>query len=565
MDKLITIRTKAYSYVRMSAEWKLKGGGLRRLLKASLDYADRHGLDLVDDVPFADIHVPTSRGLTPDSGTLGQFLEAVRQGRIAQGATLIVEAFERVDRQDPTAALAPFRRIIDAGIRLVTLTPEMVFEKPVNTMQLMFCVMEMGRVYEESSQRSARMAGAWATKRQRSADQKMTRRCPAWLRLREDRSAYDIIPDHAAVVRRIFDDAVAGIGAYSVARRLNREGIRTFTGKTVWQTSTINKIIGNQAVLGHLQLGRTVAGERRLEGDPVRNYFPAIIDQETFDAVQISRRDRRTAPADGRKGSGGRKGATLSNLFSKVARCGYCDQRMMYQNKGRPPKGYSYLVCASELRGPGCKTSRWRYDEFETSFLAFVEKLNLTSLVNARQQTAERSQLEKQLETNKWRTARLKVQRDRTYALLADDALLADYLKEKLISCQLAITEAVQERARLEARIAQIDRSSADDCHSVDEIQRLIQKARAQDGADAYKLRSTISARLQAIVTDLRLFAGDKRFEVRFRDDSALAMIVDPNDPLKFIEKSKHNLEDCVGKAEAKENALNHTRRVDPS
>src|SRR5206468_7637200 len=50
-------------------------------------------------------------------------------------------------------------------------------------------------------------------------------RPPAWLRVEGRR--FVIIEERAAVVRNIFTLAASGIGASSIVRRLNREGVRS--------------------------------------------------------------------------------------------------------------------------------------------------------------------------------------------------------------------------------------------------------------------------------------------------------------------------------------------------
>ncbi|MGH9002308.1 MAG: recombinase family protein, partial [Acidimicrobiia bacterium] len=62
----------------------------------------------------------------------------------------------------------------------------------------------------------------------------------------------------AAVVRRIFDDYVAGgysIRAITIA--LNRDGVPTPTGKPAWGTSTVARILGNEAYVGRLYYNQT--------------------------------------------------------------------------------------------------------------------------------------------------------------------------------------------------------------------------------------------------------------------------------------------------------------------
>ena len=88
---------------------------------------------------------------------------------------------------------------------------------------------------------------------------------------------------------------------------------------------------------------REQAGKRKrvADGDPVADYFPAVVDRETFLQARRMRQ--------GRKSEGGRKGQRFSNLFTGMARCGQCDAPMHYVNKGSRTK--VYLICSNVRRG----------------------------------------------------------------------------------------------------------------------------------------------------------------------------------------------------------------------
>jgi site-specific DNA recombinase len=62
----------------------------------------------------------------------------------------------------------------------------------------------------------------------------------------------------APLVRRIFADAARGVGAATIARILNREGITTRKGRK-WTTDVILYLLRNRAYLGELRWGRNDA------------------------------------------------------------------------------------------------------------------------------------------------------------------------------------------------------------------------------------------------------------------------------------------------------------------
>jgi hypothetical protein len=44
------------------------------------------------------------------------------------------------------------------------------------------------------------------------------------------------------------------------------------------------------------------------------------------------------------------KGKHFTNIFSGIAKCAYCGSSMKFENKGKPPKGATFLVCDGAIR-----------------------------------------------------------------------------------------------------------------------------------------------------------------------------------------------------------------------
>ncbi|WP_244541960.1 recombinase family protein [Afipia sp. GAS231] len=525
----------------MSTDLQLKGDSLRRQREASRKYAKDHGLELVEELNLHDIGVSAFSGKNISSGAFGRFLEAVREGKIEKGSYLLVESFDRMSRQEPMMALEPFMEIVKSGLILVTLDDERVFKGKVSFEDLIISIAKMSRANEESARKSDRLAEAWKDKRATAGKEKLTARCPSWLLLKPDRSDFDVIEERAAIVRRIFNEAASGIGTYKIVRRLNADAIPTFTGKGGWRESTVNKILSSGAAIGTFQPNRMDGSKRIPDGDPVRNYFPRIVDQSTFETAQRGRLERRTKPEPGKKGSGGPKGKHYTNLFSKLAVCAYCGEPMQYENKGTPPKGHSYLVCSNALRNHKCAmTGRWRYDQFETTFLQFVEKLDLASLVRSTEHTDKRAELVIQQEATEGRTKILEDELQRSYDIgmkMAD--FDSEFLAGRIKKREQDLAAAKSELRRLSHEIAVLDETALTYYKKPDQVSELIERIRSSRGGDVYKLRAQISARLQSLIKELRLTVdpNDQNFEVVFRDGNGMMLFVNPENPTKFIQK----------------------------
>jgi hypothetical protein len=198
--------------------------------------------------------------------------------------------------------------------------------------------------------------------------------CPGWLQLTEDRKAFVYLPDRADVVRRIFEEASSGIGGYTIARRLNEEGVPPFGPSPKWNQSTINNLLRNRATIGEFQARRFVDGKRVPDGAPIKDFYPPVIDAAVFELAQTIRQENLSSHR-------GRKGVLVSNLFSGIARCAHCDSRMKLENVGVGPDDLKRsFICSKALIEGSCISDRWRYSEFEASFLAFITKLPASSI-----------------------------------------------------------------------------------------------------------------------------------------------------------------------------------------
>ena len=84
-----------------------------------------------------------------------------------------------------------------------------------------------------------------------------------------------------------------------------------------WNRSYVHNLLADRRALGeHLPLSRTGVGAKRLraDGPPIKDYFPAVVDEETFAAVRATMTVRK--PGEGRRGEGRRVGKHI-DLFSR--------------------------------------------------------------------------------------------------------------------------------------------------------------------------------------------------------------------------------------------------------
>jgi len=120
-----------------------------------------------------------------------------------------------------------------------------------------------------------------------------------------------IVPEQAEFVRKIFDSYLNGLSFGQIKSYLESQGIKTVTGKEIWDTKTIQRMLKNEKYKGDTMLQKTFT-EDFMTGKKsknigqrnryyVRNSHPAIVSAEMFDKVQeeMTKRARLVIKDDG--------------------------------------------------------------------------------------------------------------------------------------------------------------------------------------------------------------------------------------------------------------------------
>jgi len=313
--------------------------------------------------------VSAFRGKNATEGALAGFFDAIQTGRVAPGSTLLVESLDRLSRDQITSALTQFLNIINSGITVVTLMDKMTYNRETinrNPGSLMMSIVIMMRAHEESVTKSQRIGSAWAKKRQKARETgaPFSKNGPAWLRLTP--SGYEIITERAAIVQRIFHLAAAGMGKRTITRTLNAEGVKTWGGKS-WYDSGVWKLLFNPTVLGTFQprCRNPETGKYIPDGEPVLNYFPAVITAAEWEAAK-SRPIMPRGPRFQRTG----------NLFSGMVFCGYTGHKMRYTCRAKN----SYLRSDIERFDSSVKPQTWPYEHLEKTVLQYLHRFDWHSL-----------------------------------------------------------------------------------------------------------------------------------------------------------------------------------------
>jgi site-specific DNA recombinase len=160
-----------------------------------------------------------------------------------------------------------------------------------------------------------------------------------------------VFEPEAAVVRRIFDDYThAGYSTRQIAQRLHADSVAPPTGRrAVWSTSTISRILHNEAYIGRVYFNRTESipdhrpGRRskqiprpREEWIPIT--VPSIVDEVTFEAVDQATRDNsKWSPRRAEPGQW---------MLRGLVKCGTCHVGVnCHKMRGRNGTWHRYYYC----------------------------------------------------------------------------------------------------------------------------------------------------------------------------------------------------------------------------
>lgn len=357
---------KAYSYIRFSQHTQAKGGSLERQDTRAQQYAASNGLLLDTTLNMRDLGVSGYTGQNLSNGALGRFLEAVDAGTVQSGSYLLIEDIDRLSRLPVMEALPVFQSIISKDIIIVTLSNGNEYSlRSLNSdwTGLMPLLVSMGRANEESTRKSYLLSKAWAKKKAAAAESlvPLGNTAPLWMTYTK-LDGYKLDPLRADLVRRIFQMSIAGRGREAICKILNDEGIPAFKGGT-WGITSISRILSSRAVIGEYIPRKN----RSPIGDPIPNFFPAVLDLNTFHQAQAASASRRNHRST--------KQPQNYNLWSGIAKCGKCFAAMHIIKKV-----HTYLSCANKRKGI-CNAKPVRLDESELVFKEILAAVGDNSLI----------------------------------------------------------------------------------------------------------------------------------------------------------------------------------------
>lgn len=356
------MKPRVISYVRFSSQRQSRGRSEERQTDAAKEWCEQHGMVLDENIQ--DLGISAFSGKHRKKGNLRAFLEQVDAGKVPKGSYLLVEHFDRLTREEIDEADNLVKTILRKGVNIVTLLDGHVYTpKSLNNIaSLISMILAFGQAHEESFRKGGRVSVTFAKKR--AEGKRVFGAAPGWLKrgAAGKEGNWEVIPELAAVVVKVFELAASGLGGPAIAKIANTEGWPVPTRQTKistkhWHTKMPQIILRNRGVLGeaqHVIRGRNALNALGSEkpipaGPPIKDYYPRIVTDELWHLAKGSIAARKTVPL--------KRDTNYFNIFSGLLRCGNCGSKMQRKTE---KKGWSraQLVCTSKMAGlTKCKTA----------------------------------------------------------------------------------------------------------------------------------------------------------------------------------------------------------------
>ena len=171
-----------------------------------------------------------------------------------------------------------------------------------------------------------------------------------------------IVPDEAAIVRRIYDNFLAGKSRLETEREFEAEGIKTKRGNT-FRDSNIKAILTNFTYTGNLLFQKEfiedpISKKKKKNNGELPQYFmenthEPIIDSATFDYVQAEMARRREL------GVFANNKSMRMTAFTSKLKCEVCGCNFYRATRSRANGKFKVWICANRRKGRphDCKVS----------------------------------------------------------------------------------------------------------------------------------------------------------------------------------------------------------------
>ena len=353
----------ALSYGRVSSERQLSGQGLRRQRDGNYAWIGKHPeLHIRIDGVMEDRARSAWKGdhVLKDDAALGKIVEMVKSGELRPPFMLIVEALDRLSRENPWLAQERLAGLVNRGVLVATTKDDKIYHRNSDMADLILSIVYMAGAHAESESKSQRVHETKLIHVQNAMTTKQVihQNCKGWLRVPDKISPtnrlsrkYERIEEHCATVQTIFELGLHHGSAYITAWLIANK-VKPFGRTDRWSIRTVKQILRSRAPLGHLESKHGI----------IEDNYPRVISDELWLQVQAAQDARRDA---------GRKSAWRSEQVNLLAGLGVCEScggklRLVQPGTGK----HWYYGCHNRAVLHTCaNSSRYRRDIIEDALL----------------------------------------------------------------------------------------------------------------------------------------------------------------------------------------------------
>ncbi len=286
-----------HSYSRYSSAGQALGTSEARQVAKGLEWIKRNGHTLSDLSPNLIDKGKSGWSKNNRQAALAAFLKELG-GRVKAGDILLIEAIDRLSRRGVRETQDLVNTIFKAGVDICILSPVEKIYHAADSNDLGGAI-ELAsfafgaRVYSDRLSDNMRGFYDFARGQARNGAKQITKKklqngfisgvLPSWL----DKQG-EPIPERAETIRFILARIIAGMGLHRLNQELNDQGIKSFTKSKVWNYTYLLKIVRGRQILGEYQPKIHLDGKPQPAGEPIKGYFKAITNEDTWEAANAA-------------------------------------------------------------------------------------------------------------------------------------------------------------------------------------------------------------------------------------------------------------------------------------
>ncbi|MDQ1884893.1 recombinase family protein [Aeromonas salmonicida] len=358
---------KTHVYTRISKTSQQEGSGIDEQLSRIESYIKSKPEQFHDEPQhWQDIGLSAFKNKNIIDGQLAEFIQQVEKGSIGEGHALVIYSLDRLSRRSSWDE-DTIQKLVKAGVDIHDVSTPVVLkhDDPFSKI-IMELIVQRGN--NESKIKSERSTSGWAKRLKDTIEngKVFTKQLPRWLAADENNN-YIVIPEQAEIIKRIFREYTNGMSSTMIARRLNDEGLKSFSGSKWWH-NTITNLIKDERLRGYFI--------RTVDSTKIPDIYPAIIDGELFTIanriLQVNSVGIKGRPRENNKTR------EIKNIITGFVLCGKCGSKV---TTSKNPRGVSYVKCRGRRNDEiFCGQKSIKLIELERLVINYTKQLDMSKI-----------------------------------------------------------------------------------------------------------------------------------------------------------------------------------------